>query len=61
MSASKFEAMVLSWRRVQCLLQVRDELLPKLEEFKHLSICNNVNTVPVYCGEVNPDRESVDL
>ena len=37
-STSKFEAMVLSRKRVDCPLQVGGELLPQIEEFKHLRV-----------------------
>ena len=36
--ASKSEAMVLSWKRVDCPLQVGKELLPQVEEFKDLGV-----------------------
>ena len=36
MSISKSEAMVLSWKRVDCPLQGKGELLPLMEEFKYL-------------------------
>ncbi len=32
---SKSETMVLSWKRVDCPLWVREELLPQVEEFKY--------------------------
>uniref|UniRef100_A0A3P8SLN3 Reverse transcriptase domain-containing protein n=1 Tax=Amphiprion percula TaxID=161767 RepID=A0A3P8SLN3_AMPPE len=35
-STSKSESMVLSRKRVECTLRVRDEVLPQLEEFKYL-------------------------
>ena len=35
-STSKFRAMVLSQKRVDCPLQDMGECLPQLEEFKHL-------------------------
>ena len=37
-SASKSEAMVLSQKRVECLLRVRGGVLPQVEEFKYLGI-----------------------
>ncbi|PWA23723.1 hypothetical protein CCH79_00006096 [Gambusia affinis] len=37
-SASKSEAMVLSRKRVECLLRVRGGVLPQVEEFKYLGI-----------------------
>ncbi|TWW81706.1 hypothetical protein D4764_01G0015210 [Takifugu flavidus] len=37
-STSKSEAMVLSQKKVECLLQVREEILPQLEEFKYLGV-----------------------
>ena len=37
-SASKSEAMVLSWKRVDCPPQVSGELLPQVEEFKYLRV-----------------------
>uniref|UniRef100_A0A3B5Q4K1 Reverse transcriptase domain-containing protein n=1 Tax=Xiphophorus maculatus TaxID=8083 RepID=A0A3B5Q4K1_XIPMA len=37
-SASKSEAMVLSRKRVECLLRVRGGVLPQVEEFKYLRI-----------------------
>lgn len=33
-SSFKSEAMVFSRKKVECPLQLRDELLPQLEEFK---------------------------
>uniref|UniRef100_A0A3P9PV83 Reverse transcriptase domain-containing protein n=1 Tax=Poecilia reticulata TaxID=8081 RepID=A0A3P9PV83_POERE len=38
LSASKSEAMVLSRKRVECLLRVRGVVLPQVEEFKYLGI-----------------------
>lgn len=35
-STSKFEAMILNWKRVDYPLQVGTELLPQVEEFKYL-------------------------
>lgn len=37
-STSGSETMVLSWHRVDCPLQVRDEILPYVEEFKCLGV-----------------------
>ncbi|TWW73526.1 hypothetical protein D4764_15G0009200 [Takifugu flavidus] len=37
-STSKSEAMVLSWKKVECLLRVKEELLPQVEEFKYLGV-----------------------
>ncbi|CAM4611183.1 unnamed protein product [Leuciscus chuanchicus] len=37
-SISKSEAMVLSWKRVACPLQVGGEFLPQVEEFKNLGV-----------------------
>ena len=37
-STSKSEARVLSWKRVDCLLQVGGESLPQVEEFKYLGV-----------------------
>ena len=37
-STSKSEAMVLSWKRVDCPLQVGGESLPQVEEFKYLRV-----------------------
>ena len=37
-STSKSEAMVLSWKRVDCPLQVGEESLPQMEEFKYLRV-----------------------
>ncbi|CAN9506880.1 unnamed protein product [Ophioblennius macclurei] len=37
-STSKSEAMVLSRKRVDCLLHVGEEVLPQVEEFKYLGI-----------------------
>uniref|UniRef100_A0A6Q2ZQA7 54 kDa nucleoporin n=1 Tax=Esox lucius TaxID=8010 RepID=A0A6Q2ZQA7_ESOLU len=37
-STSKSEAMVLSWKRVACPLQVGGECLPQVEEFKYLGV-----------------------
>lgn len=35
-STSKSVAWVLSWKRAECPLRVREEVLPQEEEFKHL-------------------------
>ncbi|TWW62329.1 R2 Retrovirus-related Pol polyprotein from type I retrotransposable element [Takifugu flavidus] len=37
-STSKSESMVLTWKRVECLLRVGEEVLPQVEEFKYLGI-----------------------
>ena len=37
-STSKSESMVLSRKRVECPLRVRDEILPQVEEFKYLGV-----------------------
>ncbi|TWW64140.1 hypothetical protein D4764_03G0011480 [Takifugu flavidus] len=37
-STSKSESMVLAWKKVECLLQVGEEVLPQVEEFKYLGI-----------------------
>ena len=37
-STSKSETMVLSRKRVECLLRVGNEVLPQVEEFKYLGI-----------------------
>ena len=37
-SASKSEAMVFSWKRVDCQLQVRTISFPQMKEFKYLGI-----------------------
>ncbi|TWW63115.1 hypothetical protein D4764_03G0001230 [Takifugu flavidus] len=37
-STSKSEAMVLNWKKVKCLLQVKEEILPQVEEFKYLRV-----------------------
>ncbi|TWW63621.1 hypothetical protein D4764_03G0006290 [Takifugu flavidus] len=37
-STSKAEAMVLSRKKVECLLRVKEEILPQVEEFKYLGI-----------------------
>ncbi|TWW56724.1 hypothetical protein D4764_08G0007110 [Takifugu flavidus] len=37
-STSKSEAMVLSWKKVECLLRVKEEILPQVEEFKYLGV-----------------------
>uniref|UniRef100_A0A8C6P3P0 Reverse transcriptase domain-containing protein n=1 Tax=Nothobranchius furzeri TaxID=105023 RepID=A0A8C6P3P0_NOTFU len=36
--SSKYETMVLIRKRVECLLRVRDEVLPQVEEFKYLVV-----------------------
>lgn len=38
MGTSQSEAMVLSWKRVECSLQSRDKLLPPMENFKNLKV-----------------------
>lgn len=35
---SKSEAMVPSWKKVKCLFQVREEILPQVEKFKYLRV-----------------------
>lgn len=35
-SSSKSKIIVLNWKRVECPLQVNNNLLPKVEEFKYL-------------------------
>ncbi|TWW62414.1 hypothetical protein D4764_04G0010610 [Takifugu flavidus] len=37
-STSKSEAMVLDWKKVECLLRVKEEILPQVEEFKYLGV-----------------------
>uniref|UniRef100_A0A674MGB6 Reverse transcriptase domain-containing protein n=1 Tax=Takifugu rubripes TaxID=31033 RepID=A0A674MGB6_TAKRU len=37
-STSKSEAMVLNWKKVECLLRVKEEILPQVEEFKYLGV-----------------------
>ena len=37
-STSKSEAMVLDWKRVDCPIKVRGELLPQVEEYKYLGV-----------------------
>uniref|UniRef100_A0A8C9VV72 ribonuclease H n=1 Tax=Scleropages formosus TaxID=113540 RepID=A0A8C9VV72_SCLFO len=37
-STSKSETTVLSWKKVDCPLRVRGELLPQVEEFKYLGV-----------------------
>ncbi|KAI3353859.1 hypothetical protein L3Q82_004862 [Scortum barcoo] len=37
-STSKSEAMVLSWKRVDCPLWVGEEFLPQVEDFKYLGV-----------------------
>ncbi|TWW56354.1 hypothetical protein D4764_08G0003410 [Takifugu flavidus] len=37
-STSKSEAMVLNWKKVECLLRVKEQILPQVEEFKHLGV-----------------------
>ena len=37
-STCKSEAMVLSWKRVDCPLSVGGELLPQVEDFKYLGV-----------------------
>ncbi|TWW81643.1 hypothetical protein D4764_01G0014580 [Takifugu flavidus] len=37
-SISKPEAMVLNWKKVECLLRVKEEILPQVEEFKYLGV-----------------------
>ncbi|TWW62415.1 hypothetical protein D4764_04G0010620 [Takifugu flavidus] len=37
-STSKSESMVLTRKKVECLLRVREEVLPRVEEFKYLRI-----------------------
>ncbi|TWW59948.1 hypothetical protein D4764_05G0000380 [Takifugu flavidus] len=37
-STSKSEAMVPNWKKVECLLRVKEEILPQVEEFKYLGV-----------------------
>uniref|UniRef100_A0A674PNH7 Reverse transcriptase domain-containing protein n=1 Tax=Takifugu rubripes TaxID=31033 RepID=A0A674PNH7_TAKRU len=37
-STSKSEAMVLDRKKVECLLRVKEEILPQVEEFKYLGV-----------------------
>ncbi|TWW55951.1 hypothetical protein D4764_09G0010010 [Takifugu flavidus] len=37
-STSKSEAMVLNRKKVECLLRVKEEILPQVEEFKYLRV-----------------------
>ena len=37
-STSKFEAMVLNRKKVECLLRVGEEILPQVQEFKYLGV-----------------------
>ncbi|TWW67380.1 hypothetical protein D4764_02G0004210 [Takifugu flavidus] len=37
-STSKTEAMVLNRKKVECLLRVKEEILPQVEEFKYLGV-----------------------
>ncbi|TWW77309.1 hypothetical protein D4764_12G0006990 [Takifugu flavidus] len=39
-STSKSEAMVLDRKKVECLLRVKEEILPQVEEFKYLGSCS---------------------
>ena len=38
MRITKSETMVLSWKRVECRLQVGSEVIPQVEEFKYLEV-----------------------
>ncbi|TWW69645.1 hypothetical protein D4764_18G0004510 [Takifugu flavidus] len=37
-STSKSEAIVLNRKKVECLLRVKEEILPQVEEFKYLGV-----------------------
>ncbi|TWW64116.1 hypothetical protein D4764_03G0011240 [Takifugu flavidus] len=37
-STSKSEAMVLNWKKVECLLRVKEKILPQVEEFMYLGV-----------------------
>ncbi|TWW64134.1 hypothetical protein D4764_03G0011420 [Takifugu flavidus] len=37
-STSKSEAMVLNWKKVECLFRVKEETLPQVEEVKYLGV-----------------------
>ncbi|TWW69254.1 hypothetical protein D4764_18G0000600 [Takifugu flavidus] len=66
-STSKSEAMVLDRKKVECLLRVKEEILPQVEEFKYLGVLftsegrmereidrrirSNADSAPVRCGE----------
>ncbi|TWW81631.1 hypothetical protein D4764_01G0014460 [Takifugu flavidus] len=56
-STSKSEAMVLNRKKVECLLWVKEEILPQVEEF------NNADSAPVRSGEerAEPKGEALDL
>ncbi|TWW54874.1 hypothetical protein D4764_0244430, partial [Takifugu flavidus] len=45
-STSKSEAMVLNRKKVECLLRVREEILPQVKEFKYLGV---FFTIPEGC------------
>ncbi len=46
-STSKFEAMVLCWKKLDCSLWVGGELLPQAEEFKYLELEGEAFELPV--------------
>ncbi|TWW59258.1 hypothetical protein D4764_06G0007880 [Takifugu flavidus] len=48
-STSKSEAMVLNQKKVECLLQVKEEILPQVEEFKYLGV--------LFTSEVRMEQE----
>lgn len=37
-SSSKSKIIVLNWKRVECPVPVKDELLPKVEKFKYFLV-----------------------
>lgn len=41
-STSKFEAMALSWKGVECTHWIQNESLPRVEKFKHMGVCSQV-------------------
>ncbi|TWW67096.1 hypothetical protein D4764_02G0001370 [Takifugu flavidus] len=58
-STSKSEAMVLNWKKVECLLRVKEEILPQVEEFKYLGVLfARWLGSPLERGEALPSRRS---
>ncbi|TWW64244.1 hypothetical protein D4764_03G0012520 [Takifugu flavidus] len=74
-STSKSEAMVLNWKKVECLLRVKQEILPQVEEFKYLGVLftsegrmereidRRIGAAPVRSGEerAEPKGEGLNL
>ncbi|TWW78236.1 R2DM Retrovirus-related Pol polyprotein from type II retrotransposable element [Takifugu flavidus] len=52
-STSKSEAMVLDRKKVECLLRVKEEMLPQVEEFKYLKVMRTLHRFVVVKRELS--------